>query len=337
MLALFLLLMTAFSGCGPRMETRVAPGRTALPLSHLAVYPFTVEFGKGSSLSYEKTVDMVEAARAPGRFQVYSFGDFQLFTLDNTGLYEGRTLLSVIKQDKIPLDGLGVMKGGVQLKPEARALVPVREGTKRDLNTRLPVSLYVELYHYQQQTPIVRVDMDLTLDPLESKEGDSFPALTKAVRRLSQKAIELAVKRSVVPPPTFKLPLSYYADQSLFFRIATDDTPSLARFMLTQDEVEGDISLLQGYQYFYPAISLLDAQRLNNTPGLLVKKVDAPWLSDQGLQADDLIVRIDGQEVRAAHQLDRFSSKLEPGGQIAFEVMRRGQLQSIVATRPDTK
>lgn len=321
-------------GCAPRVTTRVDSSKNPIPISHVAVYAFTVQFGDGLSMSYEKTVDMVNAALAPNRFQVYSYGDFQLFTLDNTGLYEGKTLLSVIKHDQIPLEGLMVMKGGVQLRPEAQALVPQREDGKRDLNARLPVTLYIELYHYQQQLPIVRLDMDLTLDPLDARDGDRFPSLTHAVRQLSTRAIELAMRRGTVPAPHFKLPFEYYADHSLLFRIATDDNPSLARFMLTQDEIEGDMALLEGYQYFYPSITLLEVQRLNNSPGLLVKKVGAPWLSEQGLQEGDLILKVNDEDIRAAHQLDRVAARLEPGQQLPMTIVRKGELKDLLLTRP---
>lgn len=325
------LLLTA---CGPRVVTQVAPGNIPRAVNTIAVYPFSVQFSGTPGLSYEKTVDLVNAALEARRYDVYSYGDFQLFTQDTVGLYEGRTLLSVIKEENIPLESLALLRGGVMLEDPARTLAPRRDETQRVIRGKLPVLIYVELYHYERQERLARAETRVVLDPLQSDQGDPFPLLTKTVRQLAQTTLALAEKRAVVPAARAPFPISYYADHSLLFRIATDDAPSIARFMLSQDEVEEDTSWMKGYQYFYPEISLLEVQRLNMTPGILVRSVDAPWLLEQGLQVGDILTSLNGKSLRAAHQLDRLTARLESGDQLTFELVRKGKKEVITVTSP---
>src|SRR5687768_2314070 len=83
-------------GCATKLVTTVAPGDTPIELSAVAVYPFQVRFRAEPAMSYQKTVDLVNAAVAPRRFLVYSYGDFQLFSLDSLDVYEGRSLLATV-------------------------------------------------------------------------------------------------------------------------------------------------------------------------------------------------------------------------------------------------
>lgn len=306
-------------------------------VSSLAVYPFTVRFSQTPSLSYEKTVDLVTEAVATQRFQVYSYGDFQLFTVDDAGVYEGRTLLSVIRDDKIDIGKFAIMKGGVELlgaegnAPQGRADAVRAQAAQKG---SLPVRVWVEVSHYKEQVVLFRAEQQLLLEPVRATETDPFPQLTLAVRTLAREALKGLISRVQVAPPSPPLPFQFYADHSLLFRIATDDVPSIARHMSSNDEVENTIQLLQGYQYFYPAITTLEVERLQLSPGLLITRIDAPWVQEQGLEPGDILVRVQGQPVVAAHQLARHARLLVPGGTLVLSVIRKGKPVDVTLARP---
>lgn len=330
----FMWLCLSLWACAPSVRTWVAKPTQPLSLEDIAVYPFTIQFYGNASLSYERTVDLVSAVLEPGRFRVYSFGDFQVFTQETVGLYEGRSLLQVIKAENLALDKLALLKGGATLVPESFDRAPKREDNQRTVTGPITVDLYIELYHYQQQLRLARTEQRLVLDPLKATPNDPFPELTAAVRTLAAKTLSLAIKQ--LQPgqilPTY--PLVTYADHSLLFKIATDDNPSLARHMLSQDEVDAEISVLKGYQYFYPDITLMEAQRLNATPGLLVKQIPEGWIKGQGLEVGDIIQKIQGVPVSAQHQLRRWAALQKPGETYLFTVTRQGKAVELQIRKP---
>ncbi|MFM7200026.1 MAG: hypothetical protein ACKO6N_04480 [Myxococcota bacterium] len=329
-----LLLLTGLLACAPGVRTWVAKTPQPLKVEDVAVYPFTVQFYGNASLSYERTVDLVSSVLEPGRFRVYSFGDFQVFTQENVGLYEGRSLLQVIKAENIALEGLALLKGGATLVPESFDRAPKREDGTRTVTGPITVDLYIELYHYQQQLRLARAEQRLVLDPLKATPNDPFPELTVAVRALADKTLSLASK-NIQPGrilPTY--PLVTYADHSLLFKIATDDKPSLGRFMLSQDEVDAEISVLKGYQYFYPEITLLEAQRLNATPGVMIKQLPEGWMQGQGLEVGDIIQKIQGMLVSAEHQLRRWAALQKPGERFTFTITRQGKVIELPIQKP---
>jgi len=335
---LVVTIAALLTGCGVHSVTTVAPQAAQLQVAAVVVYPFQVKLRSAPALTYQKTVDLVDAALAPRRFQVYSYGDLQLFPLDSLDAYEGQSLLALVAKEGLELNRLALLKGAVMLETAEgeSGSSPAQEGHLQ--GEVLNVRARVELFHYGEQAPIVSSEARFSLDPLEATPIDPFPTLTREVRRLAASVMETALKHVKAPAAHERLPIDGYADHALLFRVASDDHPSIARRLLALDEVDQASTLLQGYQYFYPDISLLQVQALHQTPGLLVTGLSAPWLEAQGLRVGDHLIRVNGLRIEAPHQLDRQAMRagMEPlrGEPLKVEVLRKGETVMIELRHP---
>jgi hypothetical protein len=320
------------AGCGPKLVTTVAPGENQIEVSSIAVYAFQLRGRTEPALSYQKTVDLVSAALAPRRFLIYSFNDFQLFNLDSLDAYEGRSLLATARDEGLDLNRLAILKGEALFVTDDPGQAPAQSGHRAADRSQVKAS--VELYHYGLHQTLARAETTFVVDPLDATQVDPYPALTRQARRLADQVMAMVLKRVKAPPPHAPLPITFYADHDLLFKIASDDTPSLARQMLSMDEVGKAAELLRGYQYFYPDISLLQLQRLDQTPGLLVTGVSESWLQAQGLEPGDLITRVNGRRVESAHQLDRQVARVVSHEPLKMTIVRRDKEVELELKQP---
>lgn len=329
--AFLLCALLLAGGCVPPMVVTAPAQASKARVEAIAVYPFEAMFTQDPTLAYERTVDLVQVALAPSRFQVYSYRDFQLFPTETVDIYQGRTLLNTLAEEGRRLKTLAILRGGARLRGAIPgAGVPMDLQPAHHSGGSIPLQLFVELYHFGEQRVIARGVLDLDLDTLRAGRYDPYPALTRHLKELGRAVMAEALRRLETPEPYPAPPVELWSAHRLLFQVASDDTPSLARRLQTKNALEQDTALLDAYRHFYPKISIGEAKRLNAAEGLLVRSVRGSWLQANGLQPGDIILAVDGHRVYAPHQLDR---RLEQshGKSAVLKVLREDNTVEVVA------
>ena len=84
---------------------------------------------------------------------------------------------------------------------------------------------------------------------------------------------------------------------------------------------------------------LAEAFGLPKPTGALVNSVEKGGPADKGgVEADDVIVKVDGRDVRSSNELPRIVTMIRPGTKITLSVWRKGQMRDLgvtVAEMPD--
>ncbi len=282
--------------------------------------------------AYVQTVHIVEQVVRRRRAMVYAHDDFGGFPVSGSRLYETPTLLDAIRRDGVDPAGVALLEA--RIVPAGTGDLPAveaRQGGHRHARA-IRARVSVEMVRFSPRTPIVSASGEVDIDPLDALPADPWPVASRLVQALTEAVLDAAETALSLPPPHAAPPFSFYATHHILFELEPPGGTSLERKMAGLDDLGRSMVLLEGYQKFYPDITVLEVERLARTPGLLVTGTTTMAQEEGSLTSGDLVVAVNGRPCLTSHQLDRLFARSRPGDVIRLTVLREGDRKEIALT-----
>ncbi|RMG20746.1 MAG: PDZ domain-containing protein [Deltaproteobacteria bacterium] len=289
------------------------------------VYPFHFRWPQPPWHAFQRTRDLVEAARSDGRFRIFDPGDFEVYRPADDNVLAASTVLAPLTEGGWSPQDAVVLRGWAEERVATSAsTVYDRSGRRKATVAREDRThiVHVDLIDVASGTLLLESWKAVPFDPFAPRsDTDPLPGVGEAVRELGRFALA-QISASGTPPPALGLELAPNPARAFHFRVqasALGAQQALARL----DPMQQEAVKLALYASFDPDLSPTRIALYDRAPdGAVVLRVTGPPAAAAGLEAGDLVVRAGDAAVTGPETLERLARR---GEALPLEVIRGRQ------------
>lgn len=299
----------------------------------IAVYPMVFRIPVSPYQSFDRARRMAESVSEQTGKLVYGPGEYRIDDIDSDDLVRGTSLNAALPftKERTP-EGVYAVRVVVAQRVssgESQGVDPTGKSRKRRMEERIEVAVRAELLSMKSRSIIAEAEDVTMVDPFsEEMDQDPFPDVTRLTKVLVDAILQDA--RLMREKPAASIGLTVMSVPRPAMAWAPVGTVSLLDEWGKLDALESDAKWIGLIQSIDAAAPRARFRALKNAPhGLVVVNSDGA-AQKAGLEADDLIVAADGENLVGRYVLDRHLAS----GKTMLTVRRAGEDKQVVLNAP---